>query len=62
MLKLFVILFVIKLYARINIFKSAFALTIVAGTSLLCAAFFVSRDTISLKMVSDETRSNENEK
>ena len=40
--------------------KSAFALTILVGTSLLCVAFLVSRDNISLKMVSDETRSNEN--
>ena len=40
--------------------KSAFALTILVGTSLLCVAFLASRDTISLKMVSDETRSNEN--
>ena len=40
--------------------KLAFALTILVGTSLLCVAFLVSRDNISLKMVSDETRSNEN--
>ena len=30
------------------------------GTSLLCVAFLVSRDTISLEIVSDETSSNEN--
>ena len=40
--------------------KSAFALTILVDTSLLCVAFLVSRETISLKMVSDETRSNNN--
>ena len=40
--------------------KSAFALAISVDTSLLCVAFLVSRDNISLKMVSDETRSNEN--
>ena len=40
--------------------KLAFALTSLVGTSLLCVAFLVSRDNISLKMVSDETRSNEN--
>ena len=40
--------------------KSAFALTILVGTSLLCVALLVSRDVISLKMVSNETRSNEN--
>ena len=40
--------------------KPAFALTILVSTSLLCVAFLVSRDNISLKMVSDETRSNEN--
>ena len=34
--------------------KSAFALTILVGTSLLCVAFSVSRDNISFKMVSDE--------
>ena len=36
--------------------KSVFALTILVGTSLLCVA----TDNISLKMVSNETRSNEN--
>ena len=40
--------------------RSAFPLTIFVGTSLLCVAFLVSRDTISLKMVSDEARLNEN--
>ena len=40
--------------------KSAFALTILAGTSLLCVVFLVFRETIYLKMVSHETRSNEN--
>ena len=40
--------------------KLAFALTSLVGTSLLCVAFSVSRDNISLKMVSNETRSNEN--
>ena len=39
--------------------KSAFAVTILVGTSLLWLAFLVSRDTVSLKMVPDETRSNE---
>ena len=36
--------------------KSVFALTILVGTSLLCVA----TDNISFKMVSNETRSNEN--
>ena len=40
--------------------KSAFALAILDGTSLLWVAFLLSRSTISLKMESDETRSNEN--
>ena len=40
--------------------KSAFALTILVGTSLLQVAFLVTRDTISLKMVSNKTRSNKN--
>ena len=40
--------------------KSAFALTILVGTSILCIGFLGSRDTISLKMMLDETRSNEN--
>ena len=40
--------------------KLAFALTSLVDTSLLCVAFLVSRDNISLKMVSNETRSNEN--
>ena len=39
--------------------KSAFALPILASTSLLCVALLVSRDMISLKMVLNETRSNE---
>ena len=39
--------------------KSAFAVTILVGTSLLWLAFLVSRDTVSLKTVTDETRSNE---
>ena len=39
--------------------KSAFAVTILVGTSLLWLAFLVSRDTVSLKTVPDETRSNE---
>ena len=39
--------------------KSAFALTILVGTSLLWVPFLVSRD-ISLKMESDKTRSNQN--
>ena len=39
--------------------KSTFAVTLLVGTSLLWVAFLVSRDTVSLKMVSDETRSNE---
>ena len=40
--------------------RSALALTILVGTSFLCVDLLVSRDTISLKMVSGETRSNEN--
>ena len=40
--------------------KSAFALIILVGASLLRVAFLVSRDNTYLKMVSDETRSNEN--
>ena len=40
--------------------RSALALTILDGTSLLCVDLLVSRDAISLKMVSGETRSNEN--
>ena len=40
--------------------KSALALTIFVGTSWLCVDLLVSRDTISLKMMSGETRSNEN--
>ena len=40
--------------------KSEFALTILVGTSILCIPLLVSRDTISLKMVPNETRSNEN--
>ena len=35
------------------------ALTILVDTSLLCVYLLVSRDTISLKMVPGETRSNE---
>ena len=40
--------------------KSTFALTILVSTSLLCVAYLVSGDNISLKMVLDETRSNKN--
>ena len=40
--------------------RSALALTILVGTPLLCVDLLVSRDMISLKMVSGETRSNEN--
>ena len=40
--------------------RSAMALTILAGTSLLCVDLLVSRDTISWKTVSGETKSNEN--
>ena len=40
--------------------RSALALTILVGTSLLCVNLLVSRDMISLKMVSGKTRSNEN--
>ena len=40
--------------------RSALALTILVGTSLLCVDLLVSRDMISLKMVSGETRPNEN--
>ena len=36
--------------------KTAFALTILVGTSLLCVAFLVSRDMIFIKMVPNETR------
>ena len=36
--------------------RSALALTILVGTSLLCVNLLVSRDMISLKMVSGETR------
>ena len=40
--------------------RSALALTIFVGSSLLCIDLLVSRDAIFLKMVSRETRSNEN--
>ena len=40
--------------------RSELALTILVDTSLLCVYLLVSRDTISLKMVPGETRSNEN--
>ena len=40
--------------------KSAFTLTILVGTSLLYVALLISRDMISLKIVSNETRSNGN--
>ena len=40
--------------------RSALALTILVGTSLLCVDLLVSRDMISLKMVSGETRPDEN--
>ena len=40
--------------------RSALALTILVGTPLLCVDLLVSRDMISLKMVSGETSSNEN--
>ena len=40
--------------------RSALALIILVGTSFLCVDLLVSRDTISLKMVSGETKSNEN--
>ena len=40
--------------------RSALALTILVGTSLLCVDLLVSRDTISLKTVSGKTSSNEN--
>ena len=39
---------------------SALALTILVGTSFLCVDLLESRDSISLKIVSGETRSNEN--
>ena len=37
--------------------KLAFALTIIVGTSLLYVAFKLSRDTVFLKMLPDETGS-----
>ena len=40
--------------------RSELALTILVDTSLLCVYLLVSRDTVSLKMVPGETRSNEN--
>ena len=40
--------------------RSALPLIILVGTSFLCVDLLVSRDTISLKMVSGETKSNEN--
>ena len=40
--------------------RSALSLTTLVGTSLLCVYLLVSRDTIPLKVVSGETRSNEN--
>ena len=40
--------------------RSSLALKVLVGTSLLCADFLVSRDTISLKMLPGETRLNEN--
>ena len=40
--------------------RSALALTILVGTSLLCIDLLVSRDTICSKMLSGDTKSNEN--
>lgn len=40
--------------------ESPFGLTILVGTSLLCVVLLVSRDTISLRMVSEETKSSKN--